>query len=346
MLQRLPPRLLNYPQITCTCAALSSRHHGNNNNNQNNRFLANTNNRHSVMIHKRYTSTYYYTNPLITGMQKIFETGHDVTGTPWWATIALGTFLLRGVLVAPVSVFQAKNAARVELYQPVLSEILARRRNNIVNQCRRDNLSKAEVEQRVRQDMAVCAREFYRVHGVLGGTALSVGVLLLQIPLFVTISLAMRNISGSIPGSAVQYASSPGVESGGVAWFTDLTIPDQYYVLPMLLLVTNTLTWSLHWLSVEKSSSRLMKILRRFTLGMGVFGAGVSTLLPSAISWYWLSSALCALLQHVVIKSPKVRRALGIPQTHLEKERPLKHVWDVSKLSVRQFVDKQRNRPW
>ena len=61
-----------------------------------------------------------------------------------------------------------------------------------------------------------------------------------QIPLWVTLSFALRNMTGYFPTCAshcADTAQSMSVE--GLLWFQDLTAADPYYVLPVLVALTN-----------------------------------------------------------------------------------------------------------
>ncbi|NWW73998.1 COX18 protein, partial [Climacteris rufus] len=58
-----------------------------------------------------------------------------------------------------------------------------------------------------------------------------------QIPVWVSASLALRNCSVGALGSEVQEQFS----SGGALWFTDLTAPDSTWILPVALGLVNLL---------------------------------------------------------------------------------------------------------
>ena len=55
--------------------------------------------------------------------QQFLENVHDVTGLPWWASIAISTFALRTVVTLPLAVFSARVMNRVELLQPEIQQL-------------------------------------------------------------------------------------------------------------------------------------------------------------------------------------------------------------------------------
>lgn len=48
---------------------------------------------------------------------------HYSTGLPWWASIALSTVALRGIVTLPLAVYSMYIMARVELLQPEIGKL-------------------------------------------------------------------------------------------------------------------------------------------------------------------------------------------------------------------------------
>jgi len=49
---------------------------------------------------------------------------HDITGLPWWATIILSTVLLRTCITVPLTIYQNKIVARIELISMEMPDIV------------------------------------------------------------------------------------------------------------------------------------------------------------------------------------------------------------------------------
>lgn len=62
-----------------------------------------------------------------------------------------------------------------------------------------------------------------------------------QLPLWIVISFALRNMTGSYPGANPPADVLQAFQVEGTLWFPDLTLPDPYVVLPLLLVATNLL---------------------------------------------------------------------------------------------------------
>lgn len=63
-----------------------------------------------------------------------------------------------------------------------------------------------------------------------------------QIPLWIVVSFAVRNMCGVYPGMTPLYSDSTiSLATEGTLWFKDLTLTDPYFILPCVLVITNFL---------------------------------------------------------------------------------------------------------
>ena len=60
-----------------------------------------------------------------------------------------------------------------------------------------------------------------------------------QLPLWITLSFALRNMSGVFPTGQSTNDVVTTLTTEGCLWFHDLTVPDPYHLLPVLLVATN-----------------------------------------------------------------------------------------------------------
>ncbi|NXF13319.1 OXA1L protein, partial [Smithornis capensis] len=158
---------------------------------------------------------------------------------------------------------------------------------------------------------------------------------LVQTPVFVSFFLALQGMA-AVP--------VPGLLSGGLGWFMDLSSHDPYYVLPVLVTAS---TWLVLELGAETGVSapgagamrQLLRLLPLFFLPfilhfptlLGVGGAsgkggascepfqhlvGVSLALigsfPQAVFTYWLTSNSFSLLQTLLLRVPALRAKVGM----------------------------------
>ena len=60
-----------------------------------------------------------------------------------------------------------------------------------------------------------------------------------QLPLWITLSFTLRNMAGVFPGLLPSEGVKASLASEGCLWFADLTQPDPYFILPVILAATN-----------------------------------------------------------------------------------------------------------
>ncbi|XP_050774863.1 mitochondrial inner membrane protein OXA1L isoform X4 [Gopherus flavomarginatus] len=154
-------------------------------------------------------------------IQNLLEFLHTDLGLPWWGAIMAGTVAAR-CLVFPLIVKGQREAAKLNNHLPEITRL---------TQCMQDakrsgnqfEFSKSYSELSLYQK----AHDVNPMRGFL--------VPLVQAPIFISFFIALREMA-ALP--------VPSMQSGGLAWFVDLTVADPLYVLP--LVVTGTM-----WLILE-----------------------------------------------------------------------------------------------
>lgn len=152
-------------------------------------------------------------------VQILLDSLHHSTGLPWWGTIAITTCALR-LLLFPLSVKFASNAAKMAKIQPQVTEVMKKVQY----------YSKIGATELLQKEQVKVA-EIYREHNCSPFTMMALPFL--QLPFFVSFFMGLRKMALAPLGS---------MKSGGMWWFSDLTLPDPTYVLPLMacgLFITN-----------------------------------------------------------------------------------------------------------
>jgi YidC/Oxa1 family membrane protein insertase len=206
---------------------------------------------------------------LISGALELFHS----TGAPWWLSIVLLTVSVRAALL-PLTVRQVRSMRAMQELRPEMAEIRAR----------------YEADRHKQQEAMM---ELYRKRRVnpLGGFL----PVLVQLPVFVTMYQVVRGHAESFPSFA----------NGGLLWFTDLTGPDPYFVLPVLSASLLIAAGEVSARNVDPSQRRMMRFLPvAFTALIARFPAGLFV--------YWVTSNAITLTQNLFI----YRRILGKSSAH------------------------------
>ena len=273
--------------------------------------------------------------------QTFYESLHQWLPFPWGALIVFSTVCLRGMITLPLAVIQNRNIAKMILLAPTVKEYSEALLHNVVVRCRRAGLSASEANLQYKLEVKKMRRELYQKEGV---SPLRVALVpWVQIPLWIVLSLGLRNVCGAYPGvDALTIDSS--LHNEGFLWIYDLTLPDQWWILPVMLGLSNWLNIELHALKKLSKGSRsnriLTNVLRLLSVGMVYIGGHV----PAALCLYWTTSSCLGLAQNVLLQLPKVRRALKFPKTSQDSNHPFRDLADVLRVRARQFADIQRKQ--
>ena len=133
------------------------------------------------------------------------------SGVPWWAAIAGLTVLLRFAMFPIVVKLQA-NAVRMNNIRPELDKLTAKMKQH--KQAGNDIFASqalAEIQHLYMKN---------NCHPIK-----MLGMPLIQVPVFISFFLALRRMA-TVPLESMK--------EGGMLWFQDLTVPDPFYILPVL----------------------------------------------------------------------------------------------------------------
>ncbi|XP_030043801.1 mitochondrial inner membrane protein OXA1L isoform X2 [Microcaecilia unicolor] len=222
-------------------------------------------------------------------IQNVLESLHVSLGLPWWGAIMAGTVLVR-CMVFPLIVKGQREAVKLNNHMPQINELTGRM-NEAKSSGNKFEFSKAYTDLMLYQKK----HDVNPLRGFL--------VPLVQAPIFISFFVALRKMA---------YLPVPSMQSGGLWWFTDLTVADPYFILP--LTVTCTM-WAILELGAESGvdnpNLRVMKTVFRI-MPLAILPFTIN--FPTAIFTYWMTSNLFSLAQVGFLRIPAVRRKLKIPE--------------------------------
>ncbi|XP_043914314.1 mitochondrial inner membrane protein OXA1L isoform X2 [Protopterus annectens] len=222
-------------------------------------------------------------------VQNFLEFLHVDLGMPWWGAIVAGTVLAR-CLVFPLIVKGQREAAKLNNHMPEMSRL-----TNKMNEAKRSG-NKFEFS-KAYSDLML----FQKKHDInpLRGFL----VPMVQAPVFISFFIALRKMA---------YLPVPSMQTGGLWWFSDLTVADPYYILP--LAVTGSM-WAILELGAESGVNnpnlQTMKTVFRI---MPLIILPLTINFPTAVFTYWMTSNVFSLAQVAFLNIPAVREKLKIPE--------------------------------
>lgn len=143
-------------------------------------------------------------------VETLLEHVHVWTGTPWWASIVLTAVFVRLVMLKAY-VNASDTSARLAVITPRVKPI-------------QDRLSAAKAA-RDQQAMMAASAEMQAAYQSANVQLWRLAVPMLQIPLGFGTFRLMRGMA-DLP--------VPGLDRQGLLWLQDLTLPDPYFILPIV----------------------------------------------------------------------------------------------------------------
>jgi YidC/Oxa1 family membrane protein insertase len=141
-------------------------------------------------------------------MEWIMEHVHVLAGTPWWASIAITALLVRVVLFYP-NILGAENASKIAATQHITKPLMEKMKES-------SRLGDTAETMKIRAELSMINKRA----GVKYSLML---VPFIQAPIGFGTFFLLR---------AMSKLPVPGLETGGLLWFSNLTIPDPFFILP------------------------------------------------------------------------------------------------------------------
>lgn len=192
---------------------------------------------------------------------------------PWYLTIAFSTVIIR-TLLTPLVIIAQRNAATMQNIMPEMQEI----QNKLTEAREMGNAH--EYAQHNQELMGIMkARGFNPLKNMLIPFA--------QMPIFLSYFIGIRRMVN---------APVESLHDGGILWFTDLTLADPYYLLPLLTCSTLALTIHLGTESARipgQTSPLITNVMKAMPIVIFPFIMNF----PTAMVVYWASSNMVSLIQ-------------------------------------------------
>ncbi|TVY49361.1 Mitochondrial inner membrane protein [Lachnellula occidentalis] len=217
------------------------------------------------------------------GMEWVLEHVHVLTGTPWWVSIAITSLLVR-VALFKLYVNAADNGARMASCGPLTAPITAKMKEA---QTRGDNTAV------LKYYTEISAIQKKAGASMLKGFVPAIG------------GIATFGIFKFL--RAASALPVPSMETGGILWFQNLTIPDPYFLLPLAT------SGMLHWLIRRGGETGVSTMTPGMLAGM-MWGIPAISLiftwwLPASVQLSFFVTGLLSFGQVTMMRQPWFRKA-------------------------------------
>ncbi|KAI9318999.1 60Kd inner membrane protein-domain-containing protein [Dichotomocladium elegans] len=167
--------------------------------------------------------------------ESLFETLHTTVGLPWWGAIVGLTCALRAGMTLPVALYQQKSIGRMIELAPMVQSWGETLKKQLATSSRNAGWDYERYNKELQKEYRKKVNEIYMRHGCARWQLLLLPWV--QIPLWVSMSLTLRHLTGlPLPwyGQTADYPAT-GMCQEGFGWVTDLTLPDPTITFPLLI---------------------------------------------------------------------------------------------------------------
>lgn len=250
--------------------------------------------------------------------QTLMEFFHMDLGLPWWQVIAITTVILRS-LVIPLNIMAIRNMTIMNNNQPTIQKLQVE-----------TSLALARGESDKARFAEKALNNFYKANNCHPVRA--IWPLIFQGSFFTSMFFALRGMCS---------APVPSLSTGGIYWFTDLTLTDPLFLLPIL--ASTTIYLQLYFGADGMNAATMPPIMKKVLYALPLLTLTFSVNFPAAINLYWLTNNILSVIQAKVIRRPEVRAKLGIAEMIVWKPEDLPMTNFYSQLSKEVEITRKKN---
>ncbi|XP_029849798.3 mitochondrial inner membrane protein OXA1L isoform X2 [Ixodes scapularis] len=221
-------------------------------------------------------------------VQHCLDLLHSSTGLPWWATIALGTVVVK-LLVFPAILKGQKNTIHMNNHLPQMQVLQAK-----LSEARSCGNQMEAARYANELMLFMKEKQINPLKNMI--------IPMVQAPVFISFFFALRGMA-NLPMESFK--------TGGMLWFTDLTIPDPYCLLPLITSATLFFTIELGAESGVRADN--LQWTRYVFRAMPIVIFPFTMNFPAALLCYWATSNMFTLAQVGLLRVGAVREALNMP---------------------------------
>ncbi|XP_076332346.1 mitochondrial inner membrane protein OXA1L-like [Tachypleus tridentatus] len=222
-------------------------------------------------------------------IQHCLDFCHVSLDIPWWLSIVICTTIVR-ILMFPVAVKAQQNVTKMNNHLPKMQMLQLK-----ISEARKSGNSLDAAKYSNELMIFMKENKINPLKNML--------VPLVQAPVFISFFLALRKMA-NLPLESMK--------TGGTLWFSDLTVPDPVYGLPIITCVTLFVIIELGAEGGLRSDS--LHLMRYFLRAMPLIVLPFSINFPAAVLCYWSTSNLISLGQVGLLRIGPVRDFFKIPQ--------------------------------
>ncbi|KAK8799697.1 hypothetical protein WA158_006245 [Blastocystis sp. Blastoise] len=215
-----------------------------------------------------------------------FSTFHG-WGLPWWGSIMAFTFGIRLCLL-PLQIKSMKSQGKMTKMQPELDKLMDKMKIAALNG--EKDMTPYQLE----------TRNLYKEYGV--SPMAMAGSAFVQLPVILCLFWGLEKL----------VKTDASLITGGCLWFPNLTIPDPYYVIPI---VANLILY----LSTANMASKPGSNMKNMSRAMILVSTLITVRFSSAFALLLATTSLYQTVTDGILRTTPIKKLLNIPIEQVEK---------------------------
>ncbi|CAK7268562.1 hypothetical protein SEPCBS119000_003121 [Sporothrix epigloea] len=226
--------------------------------------------------------------------QWLLEHIHAYTGLPWWASIVGAALVFRGAIFWP-SLTAAEHSAKLQVL----------RKNPRYAAAMTEMSTNALKGGTAGQAKAMEARlTMKRMQEAMNVSTWKMFVPMINVPFGYGMFRLLRSMA-ALP--------VPGLETGGILWFTDLTAPDPYFILPITSAGIMYLIFRSNMKYMAPEQQQTMKYVQMAITPISIL---VTVKMSAGLTFFFAASSVLQFVQTWLWHQPWLRQYKGLPPMH------------------------------
>ncbi|KAF8322783.1 60Kd inner membrane protein-domain-containing protein [Cantharellus anzutake] len=221
-------------------------------------------------------------------IEALLEQLHVNLGLPWWAAIVTLSILGRAI-IAPVLIRSQVNNVRLAKIKPELEIIMKKLQD-----------AKVKDDKLAMHKHSLAARQLFAENDCSPFRSLAAPFV--QLPIALSCFLAIRTM-GELPLESFK--------TGGALWFTNLTVPDPFYILPLVSTVSiyGMMDVNAQDSAQTETTGHITNLFKALT----ILSSGIMVFFPSSILLFIVTNGALIVGQFFIFRIPSVRTRYGLP---------------------------------
>lgn len=232
------------------------------------------------------TAGFSLSDTLLQPAMMILHGVHAYSGLPWWMSIGLATIAVRTAIL-PLTIMTMRNSAKMAALQPEIAE----QREAMMEAMRSGDQSKAMAKQEK-------MKSFMKSAGV-GPSQVLLGPMA-QFPIFISFFVGVRRLAQTEPSMA----------TGGAYWFTDLSVADPIYALPLLCGITLAAMTELG--GDAGAAAAITPVMKKGLRAMAFMSVPLTYWFEAGVFCYWLPNNIYSVCFALATRSKYMKDRLGM----------------------------------